>query len=89
MGYVFTVLILIQVEGQHLVEVEEILAGIKEVTAVYDITGEFDVAVLAKFTTQSTLNTFIKSTLKIPYIKRTVTNMVLNVVKEDPRVVLE
>lgn len=84
-GYVFTVLILIQVEGEHIVKVEESLASIKEVVAVYDITGEFDVAVLAKFKNQPSLNTFIKTMLKMPYVQRTVTNMVLNTVKEDHR----
>ena len=84
-GYIFTVLILIQVEGEHIVNVEENLASIKGVVAVYDITGEFDVAVLAKFKSQPSLNDFIKTILKMPYVQRTVTNMVLNTVKEDPR----
>ncbi len=39
-----------------------------------------------KFKSQVSMNTFIKNTLKIPSIRRTVTNVVLNVVKEDPRV---
>lgn len=88
-GYVFTVLILIQVEGEHIVNVEENLASIKEVIAVYDITGEFDVAVLAKFKSQPSLNNFIKTMLKMPYVQRTVTNMVLNTVKEDHRLRFE
>ena len=84
-GYVFTVLILIQVDGEHIVTVEESLAAINEVVAVYDITGEFDVAVLAKFQSQPSLNNFIKTILKMPNIQRTVTSMVLNTVKEDHR----
>ncbi len=84
-GYVFTVLIMIQVEGEYITDVEENLAATHEVMAVYDITGDFDVALIAKFRTQAALNTFIKSLLKTPHIRRTVTSMVLNVVKEDPR----
>jgi Lrp/AsnC family transcriptional regulator for asnA, asnC and gidA len=84
-GYVFTILILIQVEGEYITDVEERLAATKEVMAVYDITGDFDVALIAKFQTQAALNAFIKSLLKTPHIRRTVTSMVLNVVKEDPR----
>ncbi len=84
-GYVFTVLIMIQVEGEYITDVEESLAATHEVMAVYDITGDFDVALIAKFRTQAALNTFIKSLLKTPHIRRTVTSMVLNVVKEDPR----
>ena len=85
LGYGFTVLILIQVEGKHLVEVEEKLAAPNEVLSVYDITGEFDVAVIARFKNTESMNAFIKKTLKIPYIRRTVTNVVLNIVKEDLR----
>jgi DNA-binding Lrp family transcriptional regulator len=86
MGYVFTTLILIQVEGGHILDVEKRLATTPEVVAVYDITGEFDVALIAKFKSQAALNAFIKSILRTPHIKRTVTSMVLNVVKEDPRI---
>jgi DNA-binding Lrp family transcriptional regulator len=86
LGYGLMSLILIQVEGQRLVDVEKELAKHAEVMAVYDITGEFDVAVVARFKSQTSMNDFIKDTLKIPSIRRTVTNIVLNVVKEDPRV---
>jgi DNA-binding Lrp family transcriptional regulator len=86
LGYGLMALILIQVEGQHLIEVERELAKPADVVAVYDITGEFDVAVLARFKSQASMNAFIKDTLKISYIRRTVTNVVLNVVKEDPRI---
>ena len=85
LGYDLTVLILIQVEGEHLTKVEKMLSTPKEVLAVYDITGEFDVAVVARFKNTKSMNTFIKSTLKISYIRRTVTNVVLNIVKEDQR----
>jgi DNA-binding Lrp family transcriptional regulator len=83
LGYDLTVLILIQVEGEHLTRVEEMLATPNEVIAVYDITGEFDVAVIARFKNTKSMNAFIKNTLKIPYIRRTETNVVLNIVKED------
>jgi len=86
LGYGLMALILVQVEGQNLTTVEKELAASSEVMAVYDITGEFDVAVVARFKSQISMNTFIKNTLKIPSIRRTVTNVVLNVVKEDPRV---
>jgi DNA-binding Lrp family transcriptional regulator len=86
LGYGLAALVMIQVEGQHLVEVENTLAKSAEVMAVYDVTGEFDVAVLARFKSQASMNKFIKDTLKIAYIRRTLTNIILNVVKEDPRV---
>ncbi len=86
LGYGLAALVMIQVEGQHLVEVENVISKSPEVMAVYDVTGEFDVAVLARFKSQASMNKFIKDTLKISYIRRTVTNIILNAVKEDPRV---
>jgi DNA-binding Lrp family transcriptional regulator len=86
LGYGLTAIILIQAEGKHLVEVENEIARAKEVVAVYDITGEFDAAVIARFRDRKSLNKFVKSIIAMPYVKRTVTSLVLNVVKEDTRV---
>jgi len=86
LGYGLTALILIEAEGRYLPEVEKELAQLGEVICIYDITGDYDIAVVARFKNRSTLNNFIKSTLKMPHVTRTVTNVVLNVVKEDFRV---
>ena len=85
-GYGLTVIILIQAAGKHLLDVEKEVAKIDNVVSVYDITGDFDIAVIAKFKDRDSLNTFIKSTLSMPYVQRTVTNVALNVVKEDFRI---
>ena len=86
LGYGLTALILIETEGQYLPDVEKELAKLDEVICLYDITGDYDVAVVARFKNRNTLNNFIKSALKMPHVTRTVTNVVLNVVKEDFRV---
>ena len=85
-GYNLTAIILIQAEGTHLIETEKRLAKINNVISVYDITGDYDIAVIARFKDRSDLNAFIKSLLKKPHVKKSVTNVVLNVVKEDFRV---
>jgi len=86
LGYGLTALILIEAEGRYLPDVEKELAKLDEVICIYDITGDYDIAVIARFKSRKTLNNFIKSTLKMPHVTRTVTNVVLNVVKEDFRV---
>ncbi len=85
-GFDLTALILIQVEGKHLIHIEEELAAIPNVVAVYDITGEHDAAIIGRFKNRRSLNDFIKNMLKMEHIKRTVTSVVLNVVKEDFRI---
>ena len=86
LGFSLTAVILIQAEGKHLLDVENEIAKMSNVISVYDITGDFDVAVVARFRDRSGLNAFIKSLLSMPHVKRTVTNIVLNVLKEDFRV---
>ena len=86
LGYGLTALILIEAEGRYLSDVEKELAKLEEVICIYDVTGDYDIAVIARFENRTTLNKFIKSALKIPHVTRTVTNVVLNVVKEDFRV---
>jgi Lrp/AsnC family transcriptional regulator for asnA, asnC and gidA len=83
LGYEFTAVILIQAVGKHLAEVETEIAKANNVVAVYDITGDYDAAIITKFKDRLSLNDFVKSLLAMPNIKRTVTNVVLNVVKED------
>jgi DNA-binding Lrp family transcriptional regulator len=86
LGYGLTALILIQADGRYLPQVEKELAKLDEIISIYDITGDYDVAVVARFKNRASLNNFIKSTLKMPHVSKTVTNVVLNVVKEDFRV---
>lgn len=85
LGYDVTALIMMKVDGKHIVDVEQYLAREKNVLCVYDITGVYDVAVIARFKEISELNKFIKRILKHPHIQRTNTSIVFNVVKEDFR----
>ncbi len=85
-GFGLTAIVLIQAEGKHLMDVEKEVAKIQNVISVYDITGDFDFIVISRFKDRDSLNAFIKGLLNIPYVKRTVTNMALNVIKEDFRI---
>ena len=81
-GYDLAAVIGIIVEGGQLSEIEEEIAKSPNVSAVYDVTGEFDAIIVAKFKGREALNNFVKSLLGMPQIRRTNTMMVLNVVKE-------
>jgi DNA-binding Lrp family transcriptional regulator len=88
LGYSLTAIIQIQAEGGHLVDVENKIAKTANVIAVYDVTGDYDAIVIAKFKDVGDLNTFIKNLLSIPHVRRTVTNVALSVIKEDFRIKL-
>ena len=88
LGYSLTVIIMIQAEGSYLADVENEISKSANAVAVYDITGDYDAVAIAKFKDRPSLNAFIKNLLALPHIKRTVTHIALNVVKEDPSVKL-
>ncbi|MGC8601030.1 MAG: Lrp/AsnC family transcriptional regulator [Thermoprotei archaeon] len=83
LGYEITAVIMIRASGPRIVDLEKQLASMSESSLVYDITGEFDIMVSAKFRDRSSLDKFVKKILTLEGVERTTTNLVLNVVKED------
>jgi Lrp/AsnC family transcriptional regulator for asnA, asnC and gidA len=88
LGYMVTALILANVIGRRIVDVEEWLSSQPNVLAVYDITGEYDIALLASFRDIDELDSFVKEVLKNPWIKQTRTSIVFRKVKEWPHLPL-
>ncbi|MCS7111755.1 MAG: Lrp/AsnC family transcriptional regulator [Sulfolobales archaeon] len=83
MGYSILALILLKVDGAHIEDVEKTLSYEPNVRAVYDITGEFDVALIALFKNVDELDRFVKKILRNPYIKSSTTSVVFKAVKDD------
>lgn len=86
LGSDLTTIVLIQTIGEKTEEIERELFSLPNVVAVYDITGEYDVAIITKFRTRELLNEFIKNLLSRPQVRRTTTNIALRVLKEDFKV---
>jgi DNA-binding Lrp family transcriptional regulator len=82
-GLGLTSVILLRVKGKHLREVEAKLSRVSNVCIVYDITGDYDVALVAKFSGASAMDRFIKQILSMNFVERSVTSIVLNSVKEN------
>ena len=85
LGYELTVVTEIIVSKGKLLETDAEIAKIPNVCAVYDITGQTDAMVVAKFKSRSSLSEFTKRLLSMPYVERTNTHVVLTTVKEDFR----
>jgi DNA-binding Lrp family transcriptional regulator len=83
LGYDLTAIIYIQTEGGCLDDVEAELEETANVIGVYEVTGDFDVIAVAKLRDRESLNVLIKNLLLTPNVKRTLTNITLNVVKES------
>ncbi len=83
LGYTVKALILINVDGKKIREVEEEIARNPNVQVVLDITGEFDIAVIAVFRSIEELDRFVKSLLKMPAIRQTRTSIAFRTIKQE------
>jgi DNA-binding Lrp family transcriptional regulator len=87
LGYMLTALIEITVSKGRLLEMENEIARMSNVCAVYDVTGLTDAFVIAKFKSREDLSSFAKRLLAMPYVERSNTHVVLTTIKEDFRLV--
>ncbi len=85
MGYELTSITQITVSKGKLIDTEKEIAKMGPVLAVYDVTGDADIIVIAKFKSRKDLSNFTKKLLSLPYVERTNTHVVLTTIKEDFR----
>lgn len=82
LGYEFMGLVQITIEPGHLLEAQEKISRLRGVYAVYDLTGEYDSVAFAVAKSRHEFSALIKKILGTPHVKRTNTNVILNVVKD-------
>jgi DNA-binding Lrp family transcriptional regulator len=85
LGYAITAVTEILVSKGKLLEMEREIAKLPGVCAVYDVTGEIDGVVIAKFRDREELSRFTKGLLAMPFVERANTHVVLTTVREDFR----
>ena len=85
LGYNLTAIIEIIAKKDKIIDIEVELSKIENVCGVYDITGNTDTLVIAKFKSRSELSEFVKGLASIQNIENTITHVVLNTTKEDFR----
>jgi len=84
LGYDLCIIMDIQVKGGYLERVQKRYSRDPNICAIYDITGENDTTLVAKFRTMTELNRFVKGVASDKNVIRTSTKIVLNVLKEEP-----
>lgn len=83
-GYDLTAVIEITAK-KDILGIEEKLEKMENVCGVYDITGETDTVIIAKFRGRNELSNFVKTISRLENVENTITHIVLNTVKEDFR----
>ena len=84
LGYDLTAIIEI-IAKKDILDIEEKLSKMDNVCGVYDITGNTDTVIVAKFKERNELSAFVKSLSSMANVENTITHVVLNTAKEDFR----
>ncbi|MBI3588244.1 Lrp/AsnC family transcriptional regulator [Candidatus Micrarchaeota archaeon] len=85
MGYSFAAIIEVTIRKGALLEVQKRIAALPGVVSVYDVTGEYDSIVVARVKSRTEFSRLVKRILALEHVERTNTHVVLNVVKENER----
>lgn len=83
LGYDIMALIELTISKAKMLEVERDIAQHPNIFGVYDITGEYDAVILARFKTRKELNKFVKHINGYEYVVRTNTHLILDIIKEQ------
>jgi DNA-binding Lrp family transcriptional regulator len=85
LGYNLTAIIEIIAKKDKIIDMEVEISKIENVCGVYDITGNTDTLIIAKFKSRNELSEFVKGLASTQNIENTITHVVLNTTKEDFR----
>ncbi|MFH5799640.1 HTH-type transcriptional regulator Lrp [Haladaptatus sp. DYF46] len=89
LGYDVTAVVQLKVEGNALPEVTERLQDHDQMISVYEVTGDYDIIAIGKFTDTDGMNDQIKKLLIDPDIKESNTSVVLNAASEHEQFKLD
>jgi len=84
-GNNFVCLISLRTQQGKWREVTKEIGKYPQVRAIYDITGDMDYVCVCYFKNQEDFDKFIKNQLQFPFIERVLTNVVLNIYKDERR----
>ena len=84
LGYDLTAIIEI-IAKKDILDIEDKLSKMDNVCGVYDITGNTDTVLIAKFKERNEISAFVKSLSAMANVENTITHVVLNTAKEDFR----
>ena len=86
-GWTMTVITGLTIQKGSMIDVQQQIAADPRVFAVYDVTGDYDSMVLARVRGRKALDDLTKTVFTLQGVQRSFTQVVLNTVKEDARVV--
>jgi DNA-binding Lrp family transcriptional regulator len=89
LGYDVTAILQLKVEGDALPDVTGRLRDHDQMISVYEVTGDYDIIAVGKFTDTDGMNRHIKTLLNDPDVKESNTSVVLNAASEHEQFELD
>jgi DNA-binding Lrp family transcriptional regulator len=87
LGYEFMALIDISISRGHLIDAEKRIGSLNGIVAIYDITGEHDAVALVACKNRLEFSKLVKHILAEPYVERTNTHVILNIIRDQSQFV--
>jgi Lrp/AsnC family transcriptional regulator for asnA, asnC and gidA len=88
LGYDMLVIIGLDISKAKVIEIQQKVARDPHVIAVYNTIGQWDSVIIARFKSRVDLDSFIHKVLSLPGVDKTYTQLVLNIVKDEKRVLM-
>ena len=88
-GWSLNVVIGLRIEKGRFIEIHEKISRDYRVCGVYDVTGDYDSMIIARAKDREDLDDLIKNVMSVDGIERSLTQLVLNTVKEPTTVAPE
>lgn len=85
-GLSMSAIIALRISRGKLLDIQHKIAQDPRIAAVYDVTGDWDSIIIGYFRDRHDLNDFIKDILILENVDRSITHVVLNVIKEERRI---
>ena len=87
LGYKFTFLIRVQIDGKHTSEILESLREKPEVCSIFHTTGEQSAALICRFKEPENVHDFIREINEKQWVTKTISNMVLKEYKNTSSII--
>ncbi|UCF07661.1 MAG: Lrp/AsnC family transcriptional regulator [Thermoplasmata archaeon] len=88
LGYDMLVIIGLDISKAKTIEIQKKIAKDPHVLSVYNTIGQWDSVIIARFKSRFDLDSFIRKMLSIPGVDKTYTQLVLNIVKDEKRILM-
>ena len=88
LGYDMLVIIGLDISKAKTIEIQKKIAKDPHVMAVYNTIGQWDSVIMAHFKSRTDLDSFIRKVLSMPGVDKTYTQLVLNIVKDEKRILM-